>query len=55
MDLSLNNLQWLICHKAKPNQTEPGEGGQLVVGEDYLMQELLLHFRWPPVLEPNPS
>ena len=19
-DLALNNLQWLICHKAKPNQ-----------------------------------
>ena len=23
MDLVLNNLQWLICHKAKPNQTKP--------------------------------
>ena len=21
-DLALNNLQWLICHKTKPNQTE---------------------------------
>ena len=21
MDLALNNLQWLICHKTKPNQT----------------------------------
>ena len=20
MDLSLNNLQWLICHKTQPNQ-----------------------------------
>ena len=20
MDLTLNNLQWLICHKTKPNQ-----------------------------------
>ena len=20
MDLALNNLQWLICHKTKPNQ-----------------------------------
>ena len=20
-DLALNNLQWLICHKTKPNQT----------------------------------
>ena len=23
MDLVLNNLQWLICHKTKPNQTKP--------------------------------
>ena len=22
-DLALNNLQWLICHKIKPNQTKP--------------------------------
>ena len=22
-DLVLNNLQWSICHKIKPNQTEP--------------------------------
>ena len=21
MDLALNNLQWLMCHKTKPNQT----------------------------------
>ena len=21
MDLALNNLQWLICHKTEPNQT----------------------------------
>ena len=24
MDLALNNLQCLICHKTKPNQTRPG-------------------------------
>ena len=23
MDLPLNNLQWLICHKTKQNQTKP--------------------------------
>ena len=23
MDLALNNLQWLICHKAKLNKTKP--------------------------------
>ena len=22
-DLALNNQQWLICHKIKPNQTKP--------------------------------
>ena len=22
MDLALNNLQWLICHKIKPNETD---------------------------------
>ena len=22
MDLALNNLQWLICHKTKPNQID---------------------------------
>ena len=22
-DMALNNLQWLICHKTKPNQTKP--------------------------------
>ena len=22
-DLALNNLQWLICHKTQPNQTNP--------------------------------
>ena len=26
MDLALNNLQWLICHKTKPNQTKPSTG-----------------------------
>ena len=24
-DFALNNLQWLICHKAKPNQTKPNQ------------------------------
>ena len=22
-DLALNNLQWLVCHKTKQNQTKP--------------------------------
>ena len=24
-DLALNNLQWLICHKTQPNQTQPNQ------------------------------
>ena len=24
--MGLNNLQWLICHKTKPNQTKPIDG-----------------------------
>ena len=24
-NLALNNLQWLICHKTKPNQTKPNQ------------------------------
>ena len=23
MDLALNNLQWLMCHKTKQNKTKP--------------------------------
>ena len=25
MQVYLNNQQWLICHKTKPNQTKPNE------------------------------
>ena len=25
MDLGLNNQQWSICHKIKPNQTKPNQ------------------------------
>ena len=25
IDLALNNLQWLICHKTEPNQTKPNQ------------------------------
>ena len=30
-DLILNNLQWLICHKTKPNQTKPKTKGQIMI------------------------
>ena len=30
MDLVLNNLPWLICHKTKPNQTHPSAETQSV-------------------------
>ena len=32
-DLVLNNVQWLICHKTKLNQTKP-EHSFFVVGRD---------------------
>ena len=28
-DLAINNLQWLICHKTKPNPTKPNHIYQL--------------------------
>ena len=36
MDLALNNLQWLICHKTKPNQTN-----YLYVYIDWLLSNLV--------------
>ena len=29
MDLALNNLQWLMCHKTKPNLTKPNQPSKL--------------------------
>ena len=33
MDFALNNLQWLMCHKTKPNQT------------NYIKQKLIIRNR----------
>ena len=30
MDLALNNLQWLLCHKTKQNQTKWSNGNEVV-------------------------
>ena len=30
-DLSLNNLQWLICHRIQPNQTKQEEPNVIAV------------------------
>ena len=30
-DLSLNNLQWLICHKTKPNKTKAINHSLLII------------------------
>ena len=35
MDLALNNLQWLICHKTKLNQTKPKTEG-VAITTDYV-------------------
>ena len=29
-DLALNNLQWLICYKTKPNQTKLGQSVEYI-------------------------
>ena len=34
MDLALNNLQWLISHKTKPNQIKPLYSNCLKIGID---------------------
>ena len=31
-DLTLNNLQWLICHKTQPNQTNVFYGISTLIG-----------------------
>ena len=40
-DLALSNLQWLICHKTKPNQTS----------QNMLIAQIVFvkPFRWHPV------
>ena len=37
MDLTLNNLQWLICHKIKPNQTKPNQSKTVTYIKAYLL------------------
>ena len=34
MDLALNNLQWLICHKTKQNQTYPLDEGETAINKN---------------------
>ena len=48
MDLALNNQQWLMCHKTKPNQTKSinehplkGDPGVLMIfGETKILTEI---------------
>ena len=46
-DLALNNLQWLICHKTKPNQTKPNPIYQIYMNKEDLalnnLQRLIFH------------
>ena len=39
MDLALNNLHWLMCHKTKPNQTKPGGVVANVLDCDTIVRE----------------
>ena len=47
-DLALNNLQWLICHRTKPNQTEDCWFSNSIVvifsSEEAVFMQML-HFR----------
>ena len=40
-DLALNNLQWSICHKTKPNQTK--KQNKAIFSDNELMQLLLTY------------
>ena len=33
MDLTFDNLQWLIYHKAEPNQTKPNQTKRCIVSK----------------------
>ena len=39
-DLALNNQQWLIYHKTKPNQTKPSDGLVLYPGHSAEIQSV---------------
>ena len=39
-DLALNNLQWLLCHKTKPNQTKS------FIFDIYMYKKVLSDFHW---------
>ena len=41
MDLALNNLQWLICHKAKPNPQKYISHGRVIVIHSLLIKEAM--------------
>ena len=41
MNLTLNDLQWLICHKTKPNQTKT------TVNESGSVSDSIPHFLEP--------
>ena len=38
MDLAYKNLQWLMCHKIRPNQTKPNQVIERI-GYDNLLQD----------------
>ena len=42
LDWALNNLQWLICHKTKPNQTFTGLDHSLMIFQILLVLTLKL-------------
>ena len=41
-DLVLNNLQWLICHKTKQNQTKPPKFFAAIKGGNPTISRMIL-------------
>ena len=48
-DLALDNLQWLICHKTKPNQTKPNQNVTLVILDVALYFQLSMLLSISPI------
>ena len=54
-DLTLNKLQWLICHKTKPNQTKPdsidrlNDGGSCLDDATHTRWKWELDVLWTPI------
>ena len=57
--MASNNLQWLICHKTKPNQTKPNQTKPNQTKQNYFVNFILFkllpqqRFNDPPLFKPG--